>query len=95
MKVEYTEWKQETKVIDTDEFWLTKQNDGAIQADKYWHECMEKGEAYCYGRNDIYLNLYYVETGNLYQVYHQTIIPMEMWSIPNKIFSELINFQGK
>lgn len=66
---------------------------GAAKADSYWHKCREIGEPFCYGRNDIGLNLYYAETGNVWQVYHQTIIPKEVWSIPNTIYSKLIRFK--
>ena len=90
MKVPYTEWQQATTVVDTDEFWLKWCNDGALNADAYWHECWEKNEPYCYGRNDVYLNLFYAETGNRWQVYQQTIIPPEVWNAPNEAFAKLI-----
>jgi len=93
MKVNYTETIPISKVVDTDEFWIQKQNDGAIVADKYWFKCWNNGEPYCYGRNDIYLNLFYAETGNRWQVYTQTIIPPEVWDIPNKAFAKLIGFE--
>lgn len=93
MKVEYTEWQKEVSVVDTDEFWLKWLNDGALKADAYWHECRKNNEPYCYGRNDIYLNLFYAETGNRWQVYQQTIIPPEIWNVPNEAFSKLIRFQ--
>jgi hypothetical protein len=92
MKVEYTEWQRKTKVVDTDEFWLKWCNDEALKADAYWKECYDNGEPYCYGRNDIYLNLYYAETSK-YQPYTQIIIPKEVWDVPNRIFAKLISFK--
>jgi len=67
--------------------------EGAAKADKYWLDCQETGEPYCYGRNDVYLNLYYAETGNRWQVYQKTIIPKEVWDIPNIAYAKLIGFR--
>ena len=90
MRVSYTEWKTETSVVDTDEFWMKWLNDGALKADSYWHDCWDNNEPYCYGRNDVYLNLFYAETGNRRQVYSQTIIQPEVWNIPNGAYARLL-----
>ena len=76
---------------DTDDFWLKWSNDGALKADKYWYDCYESGEAYCYGRNNPYVNLAHAETTRQ-QVYFQTIIPPEIWDVPNKAFQQLMRF---
>ena len=88
MNVEYTEYKGVTKIVDPEQFWIKWCNDGAIQADEYWHRCYDSGEAYCYGRNDVYLNLYYAETRK--QILKCTIIPPETWIAPNNAFAKLI-----
>jgi hypothetical protein len=64
--------------------------EGQKKANEYWNECQENGEPYCYGRNNVYLNLYYAETGNRWQVYQQTIIPKEVWDLPNQVFGKLL-----
>ena len=92
MNVEYTEQTPISKIVDTDEFWIKWQNDGAINADKYWGECFNENEPYCYGRNDIYLNLYYAESRKQ-QTYDYFMIPPEVWEVPNKAFAKLINFR--
>ena len=94
MKVEYTEWQGKTEVVEPDEFYMDFLNKWALKSDKYWHECRENNEPYCYGRNDIYLNLYYAETGNRRQVYEQTIIPPEVWEVPQRAYAKLIGFSG-
>lgn len=68
--------------------------EGQKKANAYWNECQETGEPYCYGRNNVYLNLYYAETGNRWQVYQQTIIPVEVWNMANQIFGKLLKEMG-
>jgi hypothetical protein len=68
--------------------------EGQKKADSYWNECQDTGEVYCYGRNDVYLNLYYAETGNRWQVYQQTIIPKEVWDVANQVFGKLLREIG-
>jgi hypothetical protein len=91
MKVEYTKQIYVSRVVDLDEFWLEELSRGICQADKNWHHYLETGEPYCYGRNNMYLNFYYAETSKQ-QVFTQTIIPKEVWDIPNRAFARLIGF---
>ena len=65
--------------------------DGERKANDYWMECRKTETPYCYGRNDIDLNYYYAEC-NERQVYNYTIIPKEVWNIPNKAFAKLIKY---
>ena len=94
MNAEYQEWTADTKIVprivDIDEFWVNWCNDGALQADSYWHRCYESGESYCYGRNNPYVNLAQAE--NQPQTYNQTIIPPEVWDVPNNAFQKLMRF---
>jgi hypothetical protein len=51
MKVEYTEWLGETRIVDLEEFWLEWLSSGIAQAEKNWKEFKNGGDWYCYGRN--------------------------------------------
>lgn len=92
MKVEYTEYKGTTKVVDIDEFWLEWLSGGICQADKNWHHYLDTGEPYCYGRNNMFWNYFLAETSK-HQVYQCTIVPKEVWDIPHQIFAKLIKFK--
>jgi len=89
MKAFYTEWPVSvTTVIDTDEFWLNWIEEGYQKANKYWLDCQETEEWYCYGRNDPNVNLQYAENG--WFKMQNTYIPTEIWDVPNNIFLTLI-----
>jgi len=91
MIVPYTEWQSKTEMVDPDQFWMDRQNKDALYADKYWHDCHENGESYCYGRNSIWAALYYGESG--WFKMEKTWVPNDVWKKANSAFAKLIKFE--
>jgi hypothetical protein len=63
---------------------------GAIKADNYWHDCLESGEVYCYGRNNVHLNLMYAEEERMRLKLQFSWVPTEIWQAANRICGGLL-----
>lgn len=93
MKTTYRHWTEKTvQIDDIDKFYINMLMAGARKADKYWHKCLETGKPYCYGRGNVYLNLYYAEQ-NWFKM-QKTWVPNQVWEIPNLIFQKLLKLKG-
>ena len=93
MKTTYKTLMEKTILVDdVDKFYIAMLMARAKRADKYWHECIKTKEPYCYGRSNVYLNLYYAESG--WFKMHHTWIPNGVWKVPNLAFQKLLKLKG-
>ena len=93
MKTTFTQHKKETITIENlDEWWIEQNEEMYERTDKYWLECLEKNELYCYGRNEINRNFYYAENSRF--TMEHSWVPNDVWKEPNIVFSTLLKKKG-
>lgn len=93
MKVTFTEYKQSTTEIDDlEKWWIEQAQKSYEKTDKYWLECLEKDEPYCYGRNEVNRNLYYAENSRF--TMKHSWVPNDVWKEPNIAFFTLLKKKG-